>query len=168
MGWTFGYAGPAEIRRDLKLFADRTLKVVAQAATCYGRHLWTLYEMGSGRRFVHFDLIEKRGGDWGVKSMDESTGPLYYDCPLALLDGASAPSNEHAKAWREKVRDLHAKSTRQYSSGDVVIIGTRRYRVIEQVKRSYHVLSLDSGRVYKCSPAKMTNVPSNPLSLEEV
>jgi hypothetical protein len=135
------------------------VKLVRQAATCYGRHLWSLLETPDGRRFINLDLIDKSGDQWGYKDMDESCGPCYYDCPLAFLDEATAPDNDFANDWRGKVRAFHQKASRKYAPNDVVLIYGKLYRVIEQVKRSYRVLRIADSRVYKCPPSKMTLAP---------
>lgn len=158
MGWSFGWSSPSSLRAELNALRG-SLTIVKQASTCYGRHLWTLYEKPDGGRFINLDLIQKSGGDWGYKDIDEGMGPVECDCPLAFLDAASEPSNEYAKAWREKVRAFHAKNARKYAPNDVVLVYGKRYRVIEQVKRSYRVVGIADGRVYKCPPSKMTLAP---------
>lgn len=158
MGWLFGFSSPSSLRAELN--AQRTsVKLVSQAATCYGRHIWSLFELPDGRRFVNLDLLDKSGDQWGYKDMDESCGPCYYDCPLSLLDAATEPTTEYAKAWRIKVRAFHANNTRKYAPNDVVLVYGKQYRVIEQVKRSYRVIGIADGRVYKCPPSKMTLAP---------
>ncbi len=61
------------------------LVVIAHKSTRSG--LWMVMENPStGLRGVFFDLIEKQGGRYYVKSMAESEGPYYYDCPQEFLD----------------------------------------------------------------------------------
>ena len=160
MGWSFGWSSPSSLRAELNSQRG-SLKIVKQSATCYGRHLWTLYEQPDGGRFISLDLIERSGADWGYKSIDESMGPVEVDCPLAIIDAAGEPSGEYAPAWRERVRAFHAKNARKYAPNDVVLVYGKRYRVISSEKRSYRVINIETGRIYKCSPKKMFPAPAD-------
>ena len=77
-----------------------------------GSRLWFLAQNRSGehagRIWIGLNLIDCRKGEVAVKSMDESCGPYYFDCPLAFLDRASPPTGPYAGPWREKVREFHA------------------------------------------------------------
>jgi hypothetical protein len=46
--------------------------------------------------------------NFGYKEMEDCTGPFYYNCPLRLLEGLTE-SNETGMAWRQKVREYHAR-----------------------------------------------------------
>jgi hypothetical protein len=96
------------------------LRSIASHATLFahrviGSRLWYLaaHRSGSlsdlaGSKWIGLTLIECRNGEAAVKSMDETCGPCYYDCPLSLLDRADAPYGEFAGPWRAKVRAFHA------------------------------------------------------------
>ena len=77
-----------------------------------GNRLWFLAEVKAGERAGHkwigLTLIDCRNGEAAIKSMDETCGPCYYDCPLAFLAQADAPTGPYAGPWREKVRAFHA------------------------------------------------------------
>jgi hypothetical protein len=53
-------------------------------------------------------LYEWRHGareNYWYKVLEESEGPLYYDCPARILDRLAEPApNDHADLWREKCR----------------------------------------------------------------
>jgi len=80
-----------------------------------GNRLWFLAETrtgdNAGRKWIGLTLIDCRHGEAAVKSMDETCGPCYYDCPLAFLAQADAPAGPYAGAWREQVRAFHANRT---------------------------------------------------------
>ena len=80
-----------------------------------GNRLWYLAAHRSdslselaGAKWIGLTLIDCRNGEAAVKSMDETCGPCYYDCPLSLLDQADAPYGEFAGPWRAKVRAFHS------------------------------------------------------------
>lgn len=92
----------ASVRHSSTVLAHRAI----------GGRLWFLAEtrsgVNAGHKWIGLTLIECRRGEVAVKSMDESVGPCYYDCPLAFLDRADPPVGPHAGPWREAVRAFHA------------------------------------------------------------
>jgi len=91
---------------------------VASASTvlahrAIGNRLWFLAQtrLGehAGRIWIGLTLIDSRRGEVAVKSMDETVGPYYFDCPLAFLDRADPPVGPYAGPWREQVRAFHAR-----------------------------------------------------------
>ena len=94
--------------------------------------LWTVLQFtggdDKGKKIITFDLIEERGTSWGgekgmtyVKSMDETVGPCYYDCPLWFLERATDFSNDsYSAGWRGKVREYwKVKEPKNYSGFQV-------------------------------------------------
>ncbi|ATA53135.1 hypothetical protein CKY39_07865 [Variovorax boronicumulans] len=77
-----------------------------------GNRLWFLAQTRTGeragRKWIGLTLIDCRKGEVAVKGMDESCGPCYYDCPMAFIAQADAPTGSYAGPWREKVRAFHA------------------------------------------------------------
>jgi hypothetical protein len=77
-----------------------------------GNRLWFLAQTHSGaqvgRKWIGLTLIDCRNGQAAIKSMDETCGPCYCDCPLAFLAQADAPTGPYAGPWRESVRAFHA------------------------------------------------------------
>ncbi|WP_240650058.1 hypothetical protein [Variovorax atrisoli] len=82
------------------------------APRAIGNRLWFLAQHRAGERtgckWIGLTLIESRKGEVAVKSMDETCGPCYYDCPLSFLAQADAPTGPYAGPWRERVRAFHA------------------------------------------------------------
>lgn len=151
MGWLFGFGSPSEIKNHLNRTRTGGPTVVKQAATQYGRHLWTVYETVKGERFINLDLIQKSGEQWGYKDMSEDMHPFYYDCPMSLLDVAGQTDNECANKWREEVRRHHA-SKKKLSIGNRIEVYGKVYTIVEKIDRSWEVRSEADGRRYRMSP----------------
>jgi len=85
-----------------------------------GNRLWFLAQTRSGahigRKWIGLTLIDCRNGEAAIKRMDETCGPCYYDCPLAFLMQADAPTGPYACPWREKVRAFHANRAARRSA----------------------------------------------------
>ncbi|EKQ6357295.1 hypothetical protein QOZ62_13270 [Pseudomonas aeruginosa] len=119
MGWLFSSRTRAELIRDLTQPEDHAhayVRVIAH--TLRGNVLWSVTEVkakaegvcpdlapGESMRYIRCDLLQRSGGEWGHKAMDESMAPYYYSCPLRYLDMAK----ELSPSWREKVRAHHAR-----------------------------------------------------------
>jgi hypothetical protein len=121
-----------------------------------GKGLWRVLESTKGedgtfRRFIAFDLLEKHGGEWSYKDMDESMHPYYYDCPIRFLDMAPVTSQE----WRDKVYQYHAdkrnKARKARTMAAKVAIGDYYelpgYRTNGPVK----VVRIEDGKVWAIS-----------------
>lgn len=119
MGWLFSSRTRSELIQDLIRPEDTArASVRALVHTLRGNVLWSVIEVtakaegvypglapGESMRYIRCDLLQRRGGDWGYKAMDESMAPYYYSCPLRYLDMAK----ELSPSWREKVRAHHAR-----------------------------------------------------------
>lgn len=154
MGWLFSYEWESakDVRESLN--RERSLPRIAQAATNLGRHLWTVYELPDGKRFINLDLIERQGGEWGYKDFDESEGPFYHDCPLKLLNVAGETTNETAARWRDNVRKQAAAKRKTFRVGDRFIMCGKQYTVVAEPsggKRTYVIQRAD-GAVFSFPP----------------
>lgn len=141
MGWTFAYDPSfgkkqcvAELRSPGR-FGDSTK--LLQACTVGNQH-WYLAQT-DGVVWIGLDLLQGGGktGGWGHKSMSESCGPCYYDCPVSYLDKASAPTG-YAAAWREKVRQHHAEKTLKkvaHAPDTKVLYGGHTYQLVRSLGR---------------------------------
>jgi hypothetical protein len=89
-----------------ELASVRTSSTVL-AHRAIGNRLWFLAQTRAGEHAGR-KCIDCRNGEAAIKSMDETCGPCYYDCPLAFLAQADAPVGPYAGAWREAVRAFHA------------------------------------------------------------
>jgi hypothetical protein len=92
--------------------------------------------------------------------MDETMGPLYYDCPVQWLDLCSEPINDYSSAWRKKVR-VHAarKSERQRAvPGTVVQYGPHQYRLEASLgRRGWDVVRVSDGMCFRMKARQLTD-----------
>jgi len=107
-----------------------------------GNHLWTVFRGdSSGRLMIGLDLLQKDGGVWCNKELDESMYPYYFDCPLRLLWVADEPVSETAAEWRKAVQRWHEeraqarKRAAALAPGMVVEVGSYRLKLIEHLGR---------------------------------
>ncbi|HCF6594763.1 hypothetical protein SAMN05216577_111182 [Pseudomonas citronellolis] len=119
MGWLFSSRTRSELVQDLIRPEDTArASVRVLVHTLRGNVLWSVTEVtakttgvhpdlspGESMRYIRCDLLQRSGGEWGYKVMDESMAPYYYSCPLRYLDMAK----ELSPTWREKVRAHHAR-----------------------------------------------------------
>lgn len=129
-------------------------------ARVVGNHVWQLVrQVSANRTFICLDLIAKdRNGGWGYKGLSEDMGPVAVDCPLSLIDAASEPINDYARAWREKVRAYHAKrKTGKPVAGAVVTYGGNQYKLIEPwaPRKGWKVTSVPYGIEYRMSARQL-------------
>ena len=98
MGWTFW----AESRKEL-------IKEVTKKAVHHkdmGSHVWAIHRLiESERPIIVCHLIDQQsskfGGLWGAKSVDETMGPMHYDCPDGYILNTYTHGGYSAQ-WREK------------------------------------------------------------------
>lgn len=119
MGWLFSSRTRSELIRKLTQPEDQArARVRIIVHTLRGNVLWSVTEVtaktegvhpdlapGESMYYIRCDLLQRSGGEWGYKAMDESMAPYYYSCPLRYLDMAK----ELSPSWREKVRAHHAR-----------------------------------------------------------
>ncbi|WP_281687343.1 hypothetical protein [Pseudomonas citronellolis] len=119
MGWLFSSHTRSELIQALIRPTDTAqARVRVIAHTLRGNVLWSVSEVtakaagvhphlapGESLRYIRCDLLQRSGGSWGYKAMDESMAPYYYSCPLSYLEMTKALSID----WREKVRAYHAR-----------------------------------------------------------
>jgi hypothetical protein len=117
MGWLFTQGAS---RRDIinelteERITDRgefrTLRKCFRGNTMYALH--ESGELGKPRKWICVYLLQ--GGanyGWGYKDISEEMGPNEKECPVSYLDAADPAPNEHAREWREEVRQLAALRT---------------------------------------------------------
>lgn len=124
MGWLFTDQSQHELIRDLlrPQEGDTVSSVILDSQRTTDA-LWVLVELtakqdgavglpkvGDKLNVIYCHLLQSSEGQWGYKSMDESSHPYYYTCPLRFLERAPVQS----AAWRESVQAFHA---RQIASG---------------------------------------------------
>lgn len=107
-----------EVRDGLKILDSTTIKNVFYAA-CKDEQ--------TGEVFALVYLIQRTPRDYynfGVKAMDETVGPCYYDCPARILDQLTPTESEYAKSWREECRKTIAAKAAARSDAPKVTDGT--------------------------------------------
>ncbi|SCX72603.1 hypothetical protein [Variovorax sp. EL159] len=122
-----------------------------------GSRLWFLAQTRTGeragRKWIGLTLIDCRNGEAAVKAMDETCGPCYYDCPLAFLAQADAPTGPYAGPWREQVRAFHAsRATRRLAiqPGARVAYGDHTYVLRHSLgRRGWEVVRESDGLVFR-------------------
>lgn len=126
-----------------------------------GNHLWILLEGPDKSKSIYLFLLQ--GGKdmgWGYKGMGEEMCPYYYDCPLSLLNEASTPLNAETEAWRQKVRDHHAKKAAKVAPrpGLEVVSGKHTYTLVEKLapRRGWRVQQQPSGIFYRMPAAQLS------------
>ena len=102
--------------------------------------------------------IEKHEDGYYYKPMSEGMNPFYYDCPLKLLALCPGSGTPYSQEWRDRVRILDARKKRTYQAGQQVQIYGKVYEVVGQVKRSYTVKDLQTGKVYRATTRIMEAV----------
>lgn len=128
-----------------------------------GHHLWTVFRGdSSGKLMIGLDLLQKEGGTWCSKALDESMYPYYFDCPLRLLRAADAPVSETAAEWRKAVERWHEekaqarKRATQLAPGMIVEVGSNRFKLIEHLgRRGWVAASLSNpDSIYRLTAAQ--------------
>ena len=120
-----------------------------------GRHLWVGLVGKDGVGVVVLHLIEKHGGCWMQKVMDETMHPYYYDCPLSVLDAVGPASNESAEKWREGVLSYHEKLNQTFEEGEKIKIYGKDYTVVSQIKKGTYGVVNDQGKRFKATTKNM-------------
>jgi hypothetical protein len=164
MGWYYTYGAtrknviteltPVEVARDGG-GCFRTLR-----HCCRGNTLYALHESvapdASSTKWIGIYLMQRSKEGWGYKPMDESMGPYQYNCPPSYLDEASAPVNETAANWREKVRQFVAQKAAQNAKRPSVgeiwsCTGTscKRIRIAKVEGRRIEAFNLSGGGYYR-------------------
>lgn len=117
MGWFYTHA------QSKKEICDyiRSQKEVLDTRVV-DNNLWALINFDRGdeapSRGIALFLLDRSDGEWGYKSIDEGSGPLYYNCPITLLRKASNYRNlnpntkddislERSTTWRKKALLYH-------------------------------------------------------------
>jgi len=127
MGWST-YHRPAgqtdrehfqgEVREGLTILDSSTIKNVFYAAC---------RDEKTGEVFALVYLIQRNPKDYfnfGVKAMDETVGPCYYDCPARILDLLTPTDSKYATEWRAECRAQIARKAEARASTPKVKDGT--------------------------------------------
>ena len=137
MGWDGYFIGDVSCRvhflSDKKNFPDTRWD---GKAICIGRAFvksqgWSVWKNSDGSAYATVDLMKKdKSGMVYVKSIDEASGPYYWDIPKALFEKLLSLPSEYASnpssiEWRAKVSrtlEANAGAGRVYKAGDKILI----------------------------------------------
>jgi hypothetical protein len=107
MGWLGTKQTRAQAIREITRSHETATCILFTEVPAGVWSVWELTKSGPdcGKRIIVLDLIEARDGYQMVKTMDETTGPYYFDCPPAYLEAAKDFASEgYSAGWRESVR----------------------------------------------------------------
>ncbi len=118
MGWTYVRTSRDQLIRELTAPQDgERVRTEVIDHTLVGNVLWTVVRVTAKQAdvagvkvdesvcFIHCDLLESAGCEWGYKALTEAEHPYYYSCPMHYLDMAPAQCAD----WRKRVRAHHAQ-----------------------------------------------------------
>lgn len=165
MGWNVGWNSRVEIIGYVTSPSHFSVGYTLIKSSIVGNNIWSLVRRPDGSTMISLDLIrsfrEKGSTEWGCKGIDECSGPYEVNCPLALLDAADAARGEHAVAWREQVREYHAKrkARSRYVAGQFRRYGDDVYRLTTPSvsRRGWIVVAIDTGNQYLMSHRQLRN-----------
>lgn len=106
MGWVTYYRPPGQ--SDKEHFTQELMdkgRVILDCATVKNV-FYAAVKDADGQVWALVCMIQRTRGDYnfGYKSMDETVGPCYYDCPARILDLLTPTTYQYAIEWREHCR----------------------------------------------------------------
>lgn len=154
MGWSF-FNNTTKTDLIIRIKNDIPQSSILIRSCCVGNHLWQLFQKkDTGERWIELSLLACHEGDWGYKSISESSHPYYYTCPLSLIKQAGKTDNEGSKEWRAKVFELHKEKMQrkqQIKAGITLKLNSDLYTLMYQVKRSWAVRKHADDKLYLMS-----------------
>lgn len=157
MGWygSSNWQSLRQVTQELLQEYDDSGTILGHASTCFGRRLWVAFQPRTAGAVVLLFLIDRRGGGWMYKPMDEGMHPYYYDCPVRILSLAGEPSTPKAAEWRECVYAYHARRVRKFAPGQKVTVSGRSYTIERYRGKSPIGRSSYDGECYRLNPARI-------------
>ena len=152
MGWhsEYGWRSAQDVRKTMiRDHETDNLRVLAHGGSG-GEFYLALEVKKTGDRFILCCLIERRDGDWWVKTIDESMEPFYYACPDKVIRAAGATSNERALEWRAGVARVKARAKRKFNTGDRVLVNGRAHTIVDPTwTKTFATVRDEQGRLWK-------------------
>lgn len=148
MGWDSAYHWTKKstvVNETAASLVRNGYAILAQKSTASG--VWFAIEKNDKREIL-LALIKKHGGMFSRKDISESAGPSYYDCPISFFDIVPCPGS-YATEWREKVKEISQRKTRELKPGMVIDLYGKRYQVQEKKKNSWIVSECEVGGRYR-------------------
>lgn len=162
MGWSYNM-DRSQTKADFLAKLDRgfSLGYTLVRSQTVGKNHWQLVRHPEGHTFIALCLTDRGtardGHGWGWKGMDESWGPCEVNCPLSMLNEADPPRGENAAAWREQVRQHHARKAARPTPapGMLVDFGGHRYRLDSSLgpRKGWRVTRVSDGCEFRMRAA---------------
>lgn len=96
----------------------RVLKSSMVGSVWYGACEFTDKRIDKSRIFgcVCLTYVDNKNYcNFGIKEIDETMGPCYYECPISVLDLLTPTDNSEAGTWRKQCREhVKAKNQKRY------------------------------------------------------
>lgn len=140
-------------------------KVVEPRSTSFSRRLWGIQTINGEPQCIVLWLITYCKDEWIYKPESENVGPVYYDCPLDLLDKCPVPpESKWAAEWREHVKSFHAarkaKRARKLSPGEEITLVNGDVMIVESIGKRGAIIA------YMKTNNMRYRVPRNMLTAE--
>lgn len=157
MGWTSGYDLDTKSKARKAAEAEFNGRVVKSGYGADG-YLYLSARGSDDSVSLYVVLLESHNGLWAFKTLHESTGPCYRECPKRVLESADPTDDKYALKFRESCREALqlAEWRKGLKVGDPIMFGNRNYKVYLNDK-PFMVLS-EEGEVYRIPQTRMTGV----------
>jgi len=132
MGWTFSHMEKGQVgehfRKALTWETDTSSNVLIKGGlkafkAYYGAIETTIKATGEKRIWAYVGAVKWAPHDYnnfGLKDMDETCGPYYFDCPKSILNLLTPTDNEHAKDWRKTCWEKINNKPKKINNGDII------------------------------------------------
>jgi hypothetical protein len=143
MGWLFSERWLE--RKDLIKHLTEGNGVKTLKHCTVGNNLWCVHETQYGNNTIRFICLymmkgpmpknaKYTGADrdwWGYKDVDECMGPCEITCPVSYLEMCTAPENQYAYDWRQRVY-ARARRAREFKIGSEWRWGDKIMKIIKR------------------------------------
>lgn len=146
MGWDFvhatHYKADGKIDKKAEIESNFDDNFVVLKSSMMGSVYYAAIQNTKGEVFAVVVLTKVDNSDWfnfGMKIMDETQGPCYYDCPVSILKLLTETTFEYAQEWRKKCREKAASKKNPDSLSNLPIGSKIRFmwggKIMELIKR---------------------------------
>jgi hypothetical protein len=143
MGWSYNTRKQSKESFVHEIIMGFSNNALVLAHSVRGNNLWVLVKPSDADPIICLFLMSSDKGCWGYKSMDESMGPYYYNCPLTFLDRSPEPHGcninhmDSGRTWRDYVRDHYKELSNRDKPkvGDTVKLDPEKYPGYQQSYR---------------------------------
>ena len=146
MGWFTQYG--VNTKEDLieHIKSSSSGKYVAHKSVKEG--VWILGKSNDGSAtFIILYLVNKEDNELWYKIIDESSGPLSYDCPLSFIK-QSTSSDQYSKDFHKNVIEYWKSKTlkkMQFQENAMFTYGNQRYRLAFKAGRTRWAVRMIDG-----------------------